>query len=216
MNDSSSSSHPSTDKFIIFASFNANKFLEIRNILQPNHIPVRFLQDFPEVPEAPETGSSFAKNAKQKAEFYSRYFHQPLLAEDSGLVIPSLNGYPGIHSARIAADDASRIRVILSRLRELENPAARAVQPPEDLRRAYYVCSLFFLTQSSPYQVEDRCEGTITREPRGNLGFGYDPIFQPDGSSKSFGEMNVSEKETFSHRGKALRKMLPYLQKEWN
>lgn len=192
------SSPPSSGKYLILASTNQHKFFEIRTALGQTSIPLYSLADFSQVPEAPETGETFAQNAMQKAQYYFQHFHKPVLAEDSGLVIPALNGYPGIHSARIAPDDPSRIALVLERLRQ--HPARR---------RAYYVCSVVMLWDGEPITAEGRCDGIITEELDGDLGFGYDPIFRPEGHPKTFGRMSIKEKSQYSHRGRAIHAILP-------
>src|SRR5262245_1433019 len=118
---------PSGDRLLLLATTNQNKVFEIRTALGQMGIPLCSLRDFPQVPEAPETGSTFAENAAQKANYYWEQFRKPVLAEDSGLVIPSLGGFPGIQSARIGPDDHSRIEMVLGRLKNQELD-----------RRAYY------------------------------------------------------------------------------
>jgi XTP/dITP diphosphohydrolase len=210
MKDYSSNSRPFTDKILVIATFNENKYLEIVKALGPLKIRTLSLKDFSgEIPESPETGKNFAENAQQKAEFYSKFLDgRPVLAEDSGLVIPSLNGFPGIHSARIAADDRERIDSVLKRLPTL--PAQSGS------RFAYYVCSMYFISGDHQTSAEARCEGTILEAPRGNSGFGYDPIFQPDGSEKTFGQMTLEEKSHYSHRAKAAAKISPAILKEFS
>jgi XTP/dITP diphosphohydrolase len=166
------------------------------------------LNDFPPVPEAPETGSTFAENAAQKANYYWENFKKPVLAEDSGLVVPALDGFPGIHSARIGPDDATRTRIVLNKLREIE-------AQENQLRRAYYVCSIMLIVNSTKYSVEGRCDGTLTSEPDGTQGFGYDPIFIPDGSTHTFGRMSIKEKSQYSHRARAIHLIIPHLISEF-
>jgi XTP/dITP diphosphohydrolase len=200
MKDSCNNSPPSSGKYLILASTNRNKFFEIRTALGHTAIPLYSLADFPAVAEAPETGETFAQNAVQKAQYYFRHFHKPVLAEDSGLVIPALRGFPGVNSARIAPDDPSRIAIVLERMRE--HPAER---------QAYYVCSVVVLWDGEPIAAEGRCDGVLTEEPDGDLGFGYDPIFIPEGHRKTFGRMSIKEKSQYSHRGRAIHALLPRL-----
>ena len=157
------------------------------------------LQDFPDVPEAPEQGATFAEIAHAKAQFYYQHLQLPVLAEDSGLIVPALNGYPGIFSARIAETDAGRIQTILDKLSEQND------------RRAFYHCSMVFLSDDAVMESTGRCDGRITEEPRGTHGFGYDPIFLPEALSKTFAELTIDEKAEYSHRGRALKSLLPDL-----
>jgi len=124
-----------------------------------------------------------------------------VLAEDSGLVVPALGGFPGIHSARIGPDDATRTQIVLQKLNELGSPA----------RDAYYVCSIMLIVNGQAYAVEGRCDGTLAREPDGTQGFGYDPIFIPEGSNKTFGRMSIKEKSQYSHRARAIHLIIPQL-----
>jgi len=195
---------PSSDRLLLLATTNQNKFFEIRTALGQLGIPLCSLKDFPQVEEAPETGSTFAENAAQKANYYWEKFQKPIMAEDSGLVIPSLAGFPGIHSARIGADDNSRIGIVLDKLKN-----------PDSDRTAYYICSIMLIVNNTQYAVEGRCDGSILQAPDGTQGFGYDPIFLPDGALHPFGRMSIKEKSQYSHRAQAVHKIIPYLISEF-
>lgn len=207
---------PNSSRELIIATTNAGKLNEIFEQLSVLEIPLLSLNDFQVLPEATETGTTFEENARLKAEFYYDLLKRPILAEDSGLVIPALGGFPGVHSARIANDDPSRIRCVLDRLEELEKEFPAPSSPDVDLRSAYYVSSLVFLDGSSVQTVEGRCHGTIARIPVGTAGFGYDPIFVPENFPKTFAELTSLEKAERSHRGEALRAILPYLRKRFH
>ncbi len=157
------------------------------------------LQEFPDIPEAPEQGMSFEEIARNKARFYRKRLQFPVLAEDSGLVIPSLDGFPGIFSARIASTDQERIQIILEKLSAKKE------------RSAFYYCSMAFLDSEGMMESQGRCDGRIVETPRGLLGFGYDPIFCPDNTDRTFGEMKLQEKFHYSHRGRALKQLLTQL-----
>ena len=191
----------SADKCLVIATSNHNKFFEIRSSFGQLGIRIQLLslRDFDTVPEAPESGDTFAENALQKAQFYYKYLHQTVLAEDSGLVVLALDGFPGIQSARIAPDDSSRIRILLEKL-----------TPGMD-RFAYYVCSMVFIHSDKVFAVEAHCDGTIVKAPDGDQGFGYDPVFRPAGAAKTFGKMTVKEKSQYSHRARALQQMIPHI-----
>lgn len=208
MKDSCNNSPPSTGKYLILASTNRNKFFEIRTAFGHTGIPLYSLSDFPEVPEAPETGSTFAENARQKALYYHAQFGKPVLAEDSGLVIPALGGFPGIHSARVAPTDPLRIAIILDRLRELQAGSPSAIP---SIRNAYYFCSIAAIVNEEAIEAEGRCDGVLIEQPDGDLGFGYDPIFRPEGVAKTFGRMSIKEKSQYSHRARAVHAILPRL-----
>jgi XTP/dITP diphosphohydrolase len=184
---------------IVIATSNRGKFHELRDGLKELNLPLHSLQEFPEVQEAPEVGTNFDEIARNKARFYFERLHLPVVAEDSGLVIPSLDGFPGIFSARIAPTDSERNRIILEKL-----------QGSPD-RSAFYYCSMVFLDSKGMMEAKGRCDGHIIETPRGSLGFGYDPIFCPEATSRTFGEMNLQEKALYSHRGRALMQLLPLL-----
>jgi XTP/dITP diphosphohydrolase len=195
---------PSGDRLLLVATTNQNKVFEIRTALGQLGIPLCSLKDFPQVAEAPETGSTFAENASQKANYYWAKFQKPVLAEDSGLIIPSLGGFPGVQSARIGPDDQSRIEIVLDKLKN-----------PELNRKAYYICSIMLIVNGSHYAVEGRCDGTLLETPDGTQGFGYDPIFLPDGALRPFGRMSIKEKSQYSHRAEAIHRVIPYLISEF-
>ena len=186
---------------IVIATYNSGKLRELKSGLQNFGFRLLSLNDFPGTPEAPEDGESFSEIAFKKAQFYAEQTETAVLAEDSGLVIPSLNGYPGIFSARIGATDAERIRIILEKMSIHKD------------RAAYYHCSMVYLSSNQQLETTGRCDGVITEAPRGDLGFGYDPIFQPEKSERTFGEMAIAEKTPLSHRGRALAQMLPLIRK---
>jgi XTP/dITP diphosphohydrolase len=199
---------------LVIATYNVGKFVELRSGLEVLGIPLLSLSDFPDIPEAPETGETFSEIANRKAQFYFERLRRPgiderrlpagILAEDSGLIIPSLDGFPGIFSARIGNTDNERIQIVLNKLHSISD------------RSAYYHCSMVFITINDKIETEGRCYGTIVETPVGNLGFGYDPIFLPRNSDRTFGETPISEKSAISHRGRALQQMIPQIQKHLN
>lgn len=197
-------SPPSGDRYLVLATSNENKFFEIRSALGQLGIPLYSLRDFPPLPDAPETGNTFEENARQKAEYYFAHLQKPVLAEDSGLVIPSLDDFPGIHSARIAPTDSERIQLVLHRLQAISD------------RTAYYACTLVFYDGTEACAVEGRCHGVLIEEPRGEGGFGYDPLFCPNGIPRTFAQMTIKEKTQYSHRGQAIQKMAPFLLKRFS
>lgn len=212
MKGSYNSSRPSGDRLLLLATTNQNKFFEIRTALGQLGIPLYSLKDFPPVPEAPESGSTFAENAAQKAIYYWEKFGKPVLAEDSGLVIPTLGGFPGIQSARIGPDDSSRIEIVLNKLGELEQ---KGLQSPGSIRLSYYICSIMLIVNNTRYPVEGRCDGILVQAPDGTQGFGYDPIFLPDGALRTFGRMSIKEKSQYSHRAQAVHRIIPHLISEF-
>jgi XTP/dITP diphosphohydrolase len=190
---------------LVIATYNPGKFAELRVGLEILGISLLSLKDFANIEEAPENGKSFSEIANNKAQYYFECTAvQAVLAEDSGLVIPALDGFPGIYSARIGKTDEERIRIVLEKLHSVQD------------RSAYYHCSMVLITTTGKTETQGRCYGTIAQTPSGNLGFGYDPIFVPQNSNRTFGETSLSEKAAISHRGKALQEMISRIRKNWN
>jgi XTP/dITP diphosphohydrolase len=183
------------------ATRNEGKLREFRSLLAPFGIEVVGLRELALPGEAEESGSSFAENARLKSFFYSGSTDLPVLGDDSGLEVFALDSRPGIHSARYAgphATDADRIRKLLG---EIQNAGGE--------RRARFVCALALVQQGRILgEAEGTCEGMILNAPRGELGFGYDPVFYLSDLGKSFAELDETEKNSRSHRGNAVRKLI--------
>jgi XTP/dITP diphosphohydrolase len=179
---------------IIIASHNPHKIKEFKEIL-PDSVSALSLKDLKIDQEIEETGSTLEENARIKAETISRKFQLFCIADDTGLEISALNGRPGVFSARYAGEPSDPLANMEKVLKEMEGIFKREAQFRTIL--AYYDLEKiqFF---------EGVVEGKILTEPRGNGGFGYDPIFLPRGKSKTFAEMNAEEKNRISHRGRAL------------
>ncbi len=195
---------------LILATRNAHKLQELRELF---HAPELELEDASAVPGAPdveETGVTFTENAVLKAEALARASRGWALADDSGLEVDALNGAPGVQSARysgVHGNHPANIARVLEGLKGHPLPAART---------ARFVCALALARPDFPTQtLTATCEGTIAAAPRGGGGFGYDPIFMPEGHQRTFGEMPSGEKHLISHRGRALReareRWLPWL-----
>ena len=163
------------------------------------------MPDFAELPPFDESAPTFAENSAGKAIHYSRFTGQLLIADDSGLVVPSLGGAPGVHSARYAgpnASDADRVRKLLG---EMHGKSG-------DGRRARFVCVLTLAQNGRALAVfSDSVEGVIAAEPRGDGGFGYDPVFYFPALGRTYAEISREEKNEYSHRGRAFRKLARYL-----
>lgn len=191
---------------IILATHNQGKIAEMREMLKPLGIAVHSAADL-NLPDVEETGSTFEENAKLKAEQLSALSGLPCLADDSGLCVDALNGRPGVYSARYAPnrDFDKGMQMLLDEL-----AATRDTE-----RKAHFSCVMAFARPDEKTQVfEGRVDGKIAQAKKGNGGFGYDPIFVPDeGDGRSFAEFDGAEKNKISHRGRALRKFLEYLQK---
>ena len=191
---------------IILATHNQGKIAEMREMLKPLGIAVSSAAEL-NLPDVEETGTTFEENAKLKAEQLSALSGLPCLADDSGLCVDALDGRPGVYSARYAPnrDFDKGMQMLLDEL-----AATRDTE-----RKAHFSCVMAFARPNEKTQVfEGRVDGKIAQSKKGNGGFGYDPIFVPDeGDGRSFAEFDGAEKNKISHRGRALRKFLEYLQK---
>ena len=192
---------------ILLATRNAGKLAELRRILAAARAPVAALDlaQFPGVAEIAETGSTFAENALIKARAVAAHAGLPAVADDSGLCVDALNGMPGVLSARWSGkhgDDEANLDLVLGQLTDV----------PDERRGAQFVCAAALVLPSGEETlVRGEWRGTLVRERRGVNGFGYDPIFRPDGETRTSAELAPSEKDAVSHRGRALRALLPAL-----
>ena len=188
---------------IVAATANQHKFEEYRALLGDQDVELQSLLDYPGFTPSPETGSTFKENAALKAAEASAYCDRPTFADDSGLEITALDNAPGIYSARYGKDDADRIGRVL---RELEGKTDRS---------ARFVCVIAIAINGEVIETfEGVMEGTIIDAPRGENGFGYDPIFVPAGETRTFAEMSQEEKNQISHRARALKKALEFIEDE--
>src|SRR6267378_1490700 len=187
---------------LIVATRNAHKTREIEQIFG-SALPVRDLTAHPEISEITESGTSFEENAKLKAIAVSRKLPGLVIADDSGLEVDALGGAPGIQSARYAGVNASDTERIAELLRQLAKVDAKG-----DQRRARFRCILAVARDGHVHATfEGVVEGKIAERPRGSHGFGYDPIFIPNGFEQTFAELPVDVKNNISHRAKAIRKL---------
>jgi len=191
-------------KQLVLATANAHKVIEFQRILNELIPDLELIaaSSFPGVPEVAETGATFAENALLKARAISEFTKLPALADDSGLCVECLSGSPGIYSARYAgptSNDAQNVEKILKEIEDVET----------DLLGAHFECAIAFvdLSENIELVVDGVMQGSLIKEVRGKNGFGYDPIFVPQGLSQTSAEISNSEKDQLSHRGKALRKM---------
>jgi XTP/dITP diphosphohydrolase len=187
---------------LIFASNNAHKLREFRSAVGP-HLEIISLKDGGIDQDIPEPYNTLKENAQIKARTIHRMTGgENCFGEDTGLETDALGGEPGVHSARYAGDPpvpANNIRKLLRALADSSN------------RRARFITVICLILRGQEYFFEGRCEGQVLRSVTGNQGFGYDPVFRPDGSDKSFAEMNQEEKNLFSHRRKASDLMIAFL-----
>jgi XTP/dITP diphosphohydrolase len=193
---------------LVVGSRNRKKLGEIVEILGDLGLDLRDLSGWPDAPEVVEDGATFEANARKKATELARHLRHWVLGEDSGLVVPALNGRPGVYSARYAGrqgDDEANNDRLLAELAPL----------PEDRRAAYYVCTAALSDPAGQVQavVEGRCHGVITRERRGRGGFGYDPLFLVPEYHRTFGELSARVKHALSHRARALAQLRPALRR---
>jgi non-canonical purine NTP pyrophosphatase, rdgB/HAM1 family len=193
---------------LVVATRNRNKTREIQHILG-HEFRVHDLEPHPEVSEIRESGTSFEENAKLKALSASRQLPALVIADDSGLEVDALGGAPGIYSARYAGANATEKDKIDKLLRELER-----VRATDDRRRARFRCVVALARNTNLLGTfEGIVEGRIANEVRGNYGFGYDPIFIPEGFDQTFGELPKEVKNAISHRAKAIRALADRLQR---
>lgn len=198
-----------TPRRVLIASGNQGKIREFGFLLRPRNIALATLTDFPAIYEPEETGTTFGANAELKATYYALQTGEWSIADDSGLEIDFLDGRPGVLSARYGGVEASYQEKMQLVLNELSNA-------PKDERGAQFVSVIALADPSGEirFTAEGICRGSIANEPRGSNGFGYDPIFIPDGFDRTFGEMSDEAKRSLSHRGKAslqfIRKMTDF------
>jgi XTP/dITP diphosphohydrolase len=192
---------------LVLATANQHKLLELTRILEAGRVEVELagLSDFPGAPEVAETGATFDENALLKARAIAEFTGLPAVADDSGLCVDALNGMPGVLSARWSGrhgDDEANLRLVLGQLSDV----------PDERRGAQFVCSAaLVLPLGKEHVSEGTVYGRLIREPRGTNGFGYDPIFVPDGSEMTTAEMDPAAKDAISHRGRALRALAPVI-----
>lgn len=187
---------------IVAATHNAGKLKEISEKLKGYPIELVSLLDYPQIPEVEETGKSFYDNALLKATAVSHYTNLPVLADDSGLEIDYLKGKPGIYSARWGTSDGERIAKVLKELQGVVDSE----------RTAHFVCVMcLVIPEHRIFSAEGVCNGIIVSEPQGSSGFGYDPIFKPEGFDLTFSQLGVEIKNKMSHRARALERITPLI-----
>jgi len=201
---------------VVLATRNAAKLRELARILGAEdsasrdggeQIRLAGLDEFPGAPDVPETGATFEENALLKARAISDYTGLPAVADDSGLCVDALNGMPGVLSARWAGrhgDDKANLELVLAQVADV----------PDTRLGAQFVCAAALVVPASAareWVVTGQVEGRLIRAPRGSGGFGYDPIFLPDGFGQTTAEMTAEAKDAISHRGRAFRALTPFI-----
>ncbi len=188
---------------IIIATENKGKAAEFSYLLGSYFSRVRCLLDFDQIPEIVEDGSSFEENAVKKAQITSEFFNKMVIADDSGLAVTSLNGEPGIYSARYAGEnstDDQNVNKLLEKIRSVKN------------REARFICAVVLACPDGMTRLfKGTCNGVIIDEKRGNNGFGYDPVFYLPEMKMTMAELDPADKNKISHRAKAVKKLVDYL-----
>ncbi|MCK5069827.1 MAG: XTP/dITP diphosphatase [Desulfocapsa sp.] len=184
---------------IVLATTNKNKVKEFQEMVKDLPVEIKSIADFGTIPECIEDGETFDDNAYKKALHTAKILGLPAIADDSGLVVESLNGAPGVYSARYAGENATDEENCQKLLKEMEG---------QKNRKAAFHCVLSVAVPSGPaLTYEATCEGTILTEKQGESGFGYDPLFYFEPLGKSFAECGMEEKNKVSHRGKAMAEL---------
>ncbi len=192
---------------LLLATRNAGKLAELRRLLETAvpGIEVVGLRDVPDYPEAPETGATFEENALLKAREAVRYTGLPAVADDSGLTVDALNGMPGVLSARWSGrhgDDDANTALLLGQVADV----------PDERRGAAFVCAAALVIPGGAERVIEReWRGRLARAKRGSNGFGYDPVFVPEGLQTTAAELSPEEKDARSHRGQAFTALVPVI-----
>jgi XTP/dITP diphosphohydrolase len=195
---------------VVLASRNAAKLRELARILDAAGPGARLagLEEFPGAPEVPETGATFEANALLKARAIAEFTGQPAVADDSGLCVDALNGMPGVLSARWAGghgDDQANLELVLAQVADVPDPRLGA----------HFACAAALVAPfpdgPREWVVTGRVDGRLISKPRGTGGFGYDPIFVPDGFELTTAEMTAEAKDAISHRGRAFRALAPFI-----
>lgn len=190
---------------LVLATRNPHKVEELRHMLEDLDITIHSALDFENLEDVVEDSGTISGNAQKKALYVHEQTGLPALADDTGLEVDALEGAPGVYSSRYAGEDATYEENVSKLLRELEG-----VEDNE--RTARFKTVMALVTSQQKVFFEGVCDGFITKQRRGDKGFGYDPIFQPEGFNKTYAEMNAEQKNEISHRAIALRKFLLYLE----
>lgn len=187
-------------KTIIFATQNQNKLNEVKAMLQD--FKILGLKEMDYLDDIPETGTTFYENARLKVEFIYEKFGLDCFSDDSGLSIDALDGDPGVYSSRYAGEPADTNKNIEKVLTEMKGKTNR---------QAHFITVIAMQWEGRLFYFEGKVFGTITEDKRGTNGFGYDPIFIPNGFNRTFAEMTREEKAEISHRGKAVQQLIEFL-----
>lgn len=187
---------------LVLASQNPHKIEEMQQILSPLGIEVLSAKDFPDLKEVVEDRPTLKGNALKKAQYVSQETQLPALSDDTGLEVEALDGRPGVYSARYAGRNASYQDNVLKLLGELDGKSNRAAQ---------FRTVVALVDEDREYTFEGVCRGEIITEQKGEKGFGYDPVFKPEGFDKTFAELDSVTKNEISHRGRAIQNFVQFL-----
>ena len=187
---------------LVFATNNQHKLDEVQEMVGSN-FKLKSLKDIGCVADIPETGITFEENASQKSRYIHDHFQVDCFSDDSGLEVDALHGEPGVYSAHYSGsrDTEANMQLVLDKLGDNRNRTAR------------FRCVISLILDDQEYFFEGSVEGSIATERSGKAGFGYDPIFKPEGYDRTFSEMTGEEKNKISHRGKAMAKLVAFLSK---
>jgi XTP/dITP diphosphohydrolase len=190
---------------LVFATNNEHKLRELREILR-DEFYLLSLSDIACSEEIPETGNTLEANASEKSRYIWERYSIDCFSDDTGLEIAALNNAPGVRSARYAGEERNAEENVAKVLEELKGVV---------YRKACFRCIISLIIKGREFLFEGRVDGEILQEKRGSAGFGYDPIFAPDGFQQSFAEMNPDLKNSMSHRGRAVEKLVRFLLEEY-
>ncbi len=188
---------------LIFATHNQHKTEEAKEII-PSCFQIKNLKDIGCMEEIPETTDTLAGNALQKARYVHEHYHVSCFSDDTGLEVEALDGRPGVYSARYAGEHCTYQDNVRKLLGEMEGKTNR---------KACFKTVVALILNDKEYLFEGRVDGVIIEQQRGTSGFGYDPVFLPDGFEQTFAEMSDEEKNSISHRGRAMRQLVAFLEK---
>lgn len=192
---------------IILATHNIHKMVEMKAVLKDFQVDVLTLDEFPEIGEIPETGETLEENALLKARTVNKLSGFPAVGDDTGLEVNALDGDPGVYSARYAGENVTYSNNVNKLLSEMINKNDRSAQ---------FRTVTAFVDGEDEIIAEGKIDGLITKEPKGNYGFGYDPVFYIPKMKRTFAELSAEEKNRISHRGLALQKLCKLLSAHWS
>lgn len=192
---------------IILATHNIHKMEEMKAVLKDFQVDVLTLDEFPEIGEIPETGETLEENALLKARTVNKLSGFPAVGDDTGLEVNALDGDPGVYSARYAGENVTYSNNVNKLLSEMINKNDRSAQ---------FRTVTAFVDGEDEIIAEGKIDGLITKEPKGNYGFGYDPVFYIPKMKRTFAELSAEEKNRISHRGLALQKLCKLLSAHWS